>query len=499
MDITPPKSTKATVPEKATENEASPEPFKWMEQWYPVAWAKDVIDLKPLSVTLWDRHYVLFRDRSTGIYVVMDDICPHRAAPLSEGRLYERETDGRKETVLECGYHGWRFDCDGRCVDIPVVPLEKRIPAAADVGAVYATHLSVNGLIFMWLGDRLKADESKIPLPEELLQADESERLFTLDTFRYFPISFSTLHENVADPAHVSWAHHGTGQGNRETVKRSGGVDIVHENLTEGYVHAKVYTPDSNIDGREIFFQAPTAVHYAVKLGDTKSKVFLMSWTVPISWDKSKMFSAFSFLNPPKIVRLVNWLSPRWYEHRITNLILDGDSPLLQKQYAHLQAVERDGYGGAWKKEYTLASGKWDTSVMKVRQFFDMHGWSMPYATPIPSDSRSERISSSVVNDRYENHTRECQSCSAALRNFTRGRTATLVGAAVSGAAALFSGIVFAALSTSGAAFAPLPLRLAGFGGIVLCMLLLRLAKTLHYFMTLMTFTDIAYDLNHSD
>jgi nitrite reductase/ring-hydroxylating ferredoxin subunit len=37
-----------------------------------------------------------------------EDRCPHRLAPLSEGRV---EADG----TLLCAYHAWRFDGGGAC------------------------------------------------------------------------------------------------------------------------------------------------------------------------------------------------------------------------------------------------------------------------------------------------------------------------------------------------------------------------------------------------
>ena len=54
--------------------------------------------------------------------------CPHKLAPLFFGR--------NEECGLRCIYHGWKFDVDGKCVDVPNVPvnadaLKRRI--AADV------------------------------------------------------------------------------------------------------------------------------------------------------------------------------------------------------------------------------------------------------------------------------------------------------------------------------------------------------------------------------
>ena len=40
------------------------------------------------------------------------DKCPHRLAPLTEGRINE-------EGLLECPYHGWAFSGGGDCEVIP--------------------------------------------------------------------------------------------------------------------------------------------------------------------------------------------------------------------------------------------------------------------------------------------------------------------------------------------------------------------------------------------
>ena len=42
---------------------------------------------------------------------VIDQYCPHRGANLWLGR--------NEECGIRCVYHGWKFDTDGRCVDMP--------------------------------------------------------------------------------------------------------------------------------------------------------------------------------------------------------------------------------------------------------------------------------------------------------------------------------------------------------------------------------------------
>src|ERR1700761_580361 len=68
-------------------------------------------DLKPGAMA---RHEILGepvllgRTRSGGAFALRD-ICPHRAAPLSAGRLV-RDVGGAE--AVECPYHGWTFRPD---------------------------------------------------------------------------------------------------------------------------------------------------------------------------------------------------------------------------------------------------------------------------------------------------------------------------------------------------------------------------------------------------
>ena len=82
--------------------------------WYFAALSAD---LKPGALK---RHEVLGepvllgRTRA-GEAFALRDICPHRAVPLSAGRIVP---DGGAE-VVECPYHGWKFRTDGACAAIP--------------------------------------------------------------------------------------------------------------------------------------------------------------------------------------------------------------------------------------------------------------------------------------------------------------------------------------------------------------------------------------------
>ncbi len=83
-----------------------------LDWWYPVAAAQALRDA-PLGVEWMGEAIVLWRDAG-GVPVAFTDRCPHRGARLSLGRVHGG--------LLECAYHGWRFDPAGRCVAVPAVP-----------------------------------------------------------------------------------------------------------------------------------------------------------------------------------------------------------------------------------------------------------------------------------------------------------------------------------------------------------------------------------------
>src|SRR5262245_38326632 len=78
--------------------------------WFPLALSADLEPGAPLGRDVLGTRVVIYRD-AAGRPVVQEAYCPHLGADLSVGQV----VDGQ----IRCGYHHWRFDCSGRCVDIP--------------------------------------------------------------------------------------------------------------------------------------------------------------------------------------------------------------------------------------------------------------------------------------------------------------------------------------------------------------------------------------------
>src|SRR5437016_2212767 len=83
--------------------------------WLPalLSWELPEPDCAPVRVKLLGEDLVAFRD-SGGRVGMIDEVCPHRCTSLFLGR--------NEEYGLRCVYHGWKFDVEGNCVDLPNAP-----------------------------------------------------------------------------------------------------------------------------------------------------------------------------------------------------------------------------------------------------------------------------------------------------------------------------------------------------------------------------------------
>lgn len=104
------------------------------EGWYAVAKASDLGGRRPLKRWLFGAPIVIFGSAESPSILL--DRCPHRSAPLSAGRVI----DG----MVECPYHGWRFDGTGLCRKMPCLPGDppprkaRALPAFVRYGLVFA-------------------------------------------------------------------------------------------------------------------------------------------------------------------------------------------------------------------------------------------------------------------------------------------------------------------------------------------------------------------------
>src|SRR5579859_1497922 len=111
--------------------------------WLPAMLAEELPepDCAPIRLRLLGEDLVAFRTTS-GRPAVLDTWCPHRNANLFWGR---NEEDG-----LRCVYHGWKFDADGGCVDMPNEPPRSRFAEKIRQPAYPA--VDRGGVVWVYMG-----------------------------------------------------------------------------------------------------------------------------------------------------------------------------------------------------------------------------------------------------------------------------------------------------------------------------------------------------------
>jgi len=157
--------------------------------WYVAARTAEV-SRTPMQRWLLDTPVMLYR-KEDGSPVALDNRCPHRWAPLSDGRL---EGDN-----VVCPYHGARFSPSGKCASYPDA---KTIPAAMQVRAFALVERGP--FIWIWMGDDEVRAQTELP-PSFDWFADPT---WTTTTNGYeFGANYLMLHENVMDLTHFNYVH----------------------------------------------------------------------------------------------------------------------------------------------------------------------------------------------------------------------------------------------------------------------------------------------------
>jgi len=139
---------------------------------------------------------LLGRDLTGEVYALRD-VCPHRAAPLSAGRLVG-------ETV-ECPYHGWRFGLrDGVCAAIPsLVGSEGVEPSRMRVRRYPARESQ--GLVFVFMGADPRVSEEPADEPPMFPGAVGGRpKIVESMTFR---VHVDHAAVGLMDPAHGPYVH----------------------------------------------------------------------------------------------------------------------------------------------------------------------------------------------------------------------------------------------------------------------------------------------------
>ena len=175
--------------------------------WHPIMLAEEVPepDSPPKRVRILGEELVGYRD-TNGDVGLLDNYCPHRRASMFFGR--------NEECGLRCVYHGWKFDKDGNCVDMPSEPPESNFKTKVHITAYPVKEYG--GLIWAYLGPVDKIPE----LPQlEWARVPADQRILSK---RLQQSNFMQAVEGGIDSSHVSFLHTILNQENQDDLAASG-------------------------------------------------------------------------------------------------------------------------------------------------------------------------------------------------------------------------------------------------------------------------------------
>ncbi|MEH2385251.1 MAG: Rieske 2Fe-2S domain-containing protein [Nostoc sp.] len=382
--------------------------FNWKNCWYPITFLEDLAKDRPHSFSLYNEPFVLFINQD-GKLGCLTDRCPHRAAKLSDGQII----DGR----IECLYHGWQFATDGKCLHIPQLPTDAKIPSNACLPSFKVVERQ--GIVWVWFGELKAADEELIPTITEL----DKPECICLDYVADIPYDQSYFIENAVDPAHVSISHDRTEINAKRENAQPLEMEII-ESSAKGIRGRYRRTRTANANWSNMDFVAPNLVIYA--FGSQANSFYSGNavYAIPLGRGKCRVLIR-------KYWRSLTWsekLKPRWLKHLHQNKILDEDSVFLIGLQTEVERLAEN------LKEVYLPLKTSDTFVLEYRKWLDKFGASLPfyrgYSTSKQAENHGEYNQKPMMLDRLTGHTLICSSCNRAyqvINNLKQG----LIGVAI--------------------------------------------------------------------
>ena len=161
--------------------------------WQPVALSNELPepDGAPLRVKVLGEDLIAFRT-TDGRVGIVDPRCAHRGADLFFGR--------NEESGLRCVYHGWKYDLDGKCVEMPNVPAGSAYHGKIAIRA-YPTR-EFGAMVWAYLGP-----SAHMPAELPQLEVGMVPPAHRFVTKRLQQCNWAQSMEGALDTAHFSFLH----------------------------------------------------------------------------------------------------------------------------------------------------------------------------------------------------------------------------------------------------------------------------------------------------
>lgn len=302
---------------------------KLADAWFVACESKE-LRKAPIARTVQGVPLVLFRGEG-GAATALLDRCPHRNVPLSLGAV--------KGGLLECPYHGWKFDSAGACREIP--GLVGTVEAKARHASRYPC-LEQQGYVWVYASPGVQPTSS----PYSILFAEDRRYTTVRKSYRVAGTVHAVI-ENALDVPHTAFLHGGFFR----TAKKEKGNEIevvvrrfadrveaeyVGEPAPRG-IAGRVLAPGGGIVRHFDRFHLPSIAEVEYQLGDT-SHLIATSFCTPISDFETMLYAAVTFRLP-----VPHWLV-RPFLTPVATHIFSQDAKILARQTETIRRFGGEAY-----------------------------------------------------------------------------------------------------------------------------------------------------------
>ena len=171
--------------------------------WHPIAVA-DKVGKRPQNVRILGEDLILFRD-GQGRVGLLYPRCAHRGTTLYYGKV--------DDAGIRCCYHGWQFDVEGRCIDMPCEP-DNGARIRGKIRQPWYPTQELYGLVWAYMGPPEK--KPILPRWDSLENLGPDEKYWSTgssfggggdDSVEVIPCNWLQDWENIMDPFHVPILH----------------------------------------------------------------------------------------------------------------------------------------------------------------------------------------------------------------------------------------------------------------------------------------------------
>jgi pheophorbide a oxygenase len=427
------------------------------QNWWPVTAVVSLDVTRPNALQVLGQKLVAVYNTGDEQWNVLDDRCSHRFAPLSEGRVLNDE-NGR--TCVQCAYHGWEFKVDsGTCTKVP-----QQEQATGKSVQSYPVRRA-GGMIWVWMDPVTQSLASEIQLPISPLLKEKIDRMGEGQCFsRDLPYGMEILGENLLDLAHLPFSHHSVAGLRRDfggalptrmlsqaerirNAEWEGAAPVLpryQAEIIDAAKHDPVFLGMPQFGNTSewtttIAFFDPCHVRYRRCRGPGQSS-HVELFMCPTSEGQSRVFLYNIFSQPPvsPVVKpsmaqrfkvLKGSVEKRVFKpgaadgHLFTHQIFDGDGIFLNKQGNRMKD------GGLSFRDYSTPSSA-DVLLNVYRRFLDAAARKTRDANLTSSAEAvvgmgqyGDDLERAVMLDRFNTHTKDCPTCSSALKQTRKNRS----------------------------------------------------------------------------